>query len=70
MTILYRRGMQKVATAFKMIAYGVAVDVADDYVRVDESTALKCLRRFAVAVIEVFRPEYLRLTNEYVTYHP
>jgi hypothetical protein len=47
-----------VAAAFKMIAYEVATDVTDDdYVRVGESTALKCLRHFAVAVVEVFGPE-------------
>jgi hypothetical protein len=57
-----------VAAAFKMIAYEVATDVTDDdYVRVGESTALKCLRHFAVAVVEVFGPEYLRLPNEYDT---
>jgi hypothetical protein len=39
-----------------MIAYGVAADATDDYVRVGESTALKCLRHFAVAGVEVFGP--------------
>jgi hypothetical protein len=56
-----------VAAAFKMIAYEVATDATDDYVRVGESTALKYLRHFAVAVVEVFGPEYLRLPNEYDT---
>jgi hypothetical protein len=31
---------------------------------VDESNALKCLRRFAIAVIEVFVQKYMRLPNE------
>jgi hypothetical protein len=56
--------LQKVVAAFKMIAYGVPAYAMDDYVHVDESTALKCLRRFVVVVVEVFEPQYLRLPNE------
>jgi hypothetical protein len=43
--------------AFKMIAYRVAADAIDDYMRVSESAALKCLRHFVVAVVEVFGPK-------------
>jgi hypothetical protein len=50
-----------------MIANGVTADATDEYVRVGESTALECLRKFAVAVVEVFGPEYLRLPNKYDT---
>jgi hypothetical protein len=31
---------------------------------VGESTALKCLRRFIVSMVDVFRPQYMRLPNE------
>jgi hypothetical protein len=31
---------------------------------VDESTTLKYLRRFAIVVVELFGPQYLRLPNE------
>jgi hypothetical protein len=55
--------LQKVAAAFRMIPYGVAADATDDYVRIDESTALKYLRNFTSVVVEVFGPEYLRLPN-------
>jgi hypothetical protein len=48
-----------VAAAFWMIANGVAANATDEYVRVGESTALECLRKFVVAVVEVFGPEYL-----------
>jgi hypothetical protein len=41
-----------------MIAYGITVDAMNYYVRVGESTALECLRRFDIVVIEVFGPEY------------
>jgi hypothetical protein len=51
--------LQKVMAAFRMIAYGVPTDATDDYVRVGESTALECLRRFAIAIVELFGPEYL-----------
>jgi hypothetical protein len=56
--------LEKVVVAFKMIAYGVPTDATDDYVCVGESTTLKCLRRFVVAIVEVFGPQYLRLPNE------
>jgi hypothetical protein len=49
--------MQKVAAAFRMIANSVAADATDEYMRVVESTALECLRKFVVAVVEVFGPE-------------
>jgi hypothetical protein len=49
--------LQKVAVAFQMIANGVAADATDEYVRVGESTALECLRKFVVAVVEVFKLE-------------
>jgi hypothetical protein len=50
-----------------MIANGVAANATDEYVRVGESTALECLRKFVVTVVEVFGPEYLRLPNEHDT---
>jgi len=56
--------LQKVVAAFRMIAYGVAADATDDYVRISESTALESLRRFVIVVVQVFGPEYMRLPNE------
>ena len=56
--------LQKVVAAFRMIAYGVAADATDDYVRIGESTALESLRRFVIVVVQVFGPEYMRLPNE------
>jgi hypothetical protein len=57
--------LKKVAAVFKMIAYGVKVAAMNDYVRVGERTALKCLRSFAI--VEVFKPEYLILPNKHDT---
>jgi hypothetical protein len=59
--------LQKVAATFQMIANGVAADATDEYVCVGESIAIECLRKFVVAVVEVFGPEYLKLPNEHDT---
>jgi hypothetical protein len=56
-----------VVAAFWMIAKGVVADVMDEYVCVGETTALECLRKFVVIVVEVFGPEYLKLPNEHDT---
>ena len=56
--------LQKVVAAFRLLAYGVAADALDEYIRIGESTALEALRKFAVAVVEIFGQEYMRLPNE------
>jgi len=56
--------LQKVVAAFRMLAYGVRADALDKYICIGESTALEALRKFVVAVVEVFGPEYMRLPNE------
>ena len=59
--------LQKVVAAFLMLAYGVAADAMDDYIRIGESTALESLRKLVTVVVQVFGPEYLRLPNEHDT---
>ncbi|KAF8407600.1 hypothetical protein HHK36_006734 [Tetracentron sinense] len=54
---------QKVTTAMRMLAYGVAVDAVNDYVRIDESTSIENLRRFVRAMVEVFGEKYLTSPN-------
>ncbi|XP_021304964.1 uncharacterized protein LOC110430969 [Sorghum bicolor] len=56
--------LQKVVAAFRMLAYGVAADAMDDYIRIGETTALESLRKFVRAIVKVFGHEYLRLPNE------
>ena len=56
--------LQKVVAAFRLLAYGVAADALDEYIRIGESTALEALRKFTVAVVEIFGQEYMRLPNE------
>ncbi|XP_057745254.1 uncharacterized protein LOC130963124 [Arachis stenosperma] len=61
-----RRGLsplQKCTAAIRMLAYGVAADAVDDYVRIGESTTIECLEKFVEGVISVFQDEYLRKPN-------
>jgi hypothetical protein len=46
-----------------MLAYGVAADQVDEYLRIGETTAIESLKRFVKAVVEVFGDEYLRSPN-------
>ncbi|RWR86315.1 putative nuclease HARBI1 [Cinnamomum micranthum f. kanehirae] len=55
--------LQKVTAAVMMLAYGVAVDAVDDYVRIAESTSIKSLKKFVQTIIDVFCNEYLRTPN-------
>jgi hypothetical protein len=65
--VLGLSSLQKVVAAFRMLAYGVPADALDEYIRIGESTALEALRKFVVAVVEVFGPECMRLPNEHDT---
>ncbi|XP_020243162.1 uncharacterized protein LOC109821381 [Asparagus officinalis] len=55
--------LQKVTSAFRMLAYGTSADSTDEYVRIGESTAIVCLKRFCRAIVEVYGDEYLRTPN-------
>ena len=55
---------QKVTAVFCMLIYGVPMDATDEFVRIGESTAIESLRRFVVAVVDIFEDEYLRSHNE------
>lgn len=49
--------------AMRMLAYGVAADFVDDYVRIGESTAIESLERFVKVVVVIFSDVYLRTPN-------
>jgi len=55
---------QKVTAAIRQLAYGSPADAIDEYVRIGESTALESLRRFCLAVGEIFGDKYLRAPTE------
>jgi hypothetical protein len=52
--------LQKCTAAIRMLAYGTAADMLDEYLKIAESTALECLEKFVLGVIEVFGAKYLR----------
>jgi hypothetical protein len=49
--------------ALRILAYGVAADSTDEYVRIGESTAVESLKKFVKAVVNIFSEEYLRSPN-------
>ncbi|XP_020272171.1 uncharacterized protein LOC109847350 [Asparagus officinalis] len=55
--------LQKVTSVFCMLAYETSADSTDEYVRIGESTAIVCLKRFCRTIVEVYGDEYLRTPN-------
>jgi hypothetical protein len=43
----------------RVVTYGIPADYTDEYLRIGEDTALKCVRLFVKVLIWVFGPEYL-----------
>jgi hypothetical protein len=56
--------LRKYTVALRMFAYGGPGDAHDDYICMDESTAMECMYRFCRAVVVVFGPRYMRTPNE------
>ncbi|OWZ04971.1 LOW QUALITY PROTEIN: hypothetical protein PHMEG_00023030 [Phytophthora megakarya] len=52
--------LQQCTAAIRQLAYSVSADVVDEYVRIDESTAVGSVLRFYGAVINLFGEEFLR----------
>uniref|UniRef100_A0A0D3DME8 Myb-like domain-containing protein n=1 Tax=Brassica oleracea var. oleracea TaxID=109376 RepID=A0A0D3DME8_BRAOL len=55
--------LQKCTATIRQLAYGAAADSVDEYIRLGESTARKCLHKFAAGIITLFGDEYLRTSN-------
>ncbi|XP_056682783.1 uncharacterized protein [Spinacia oleracea] len=53
-------GLQKCTAAIRMLAYGLAPDGVDEYVRMGQTTSRKSLLHFTQGVIKHFAEEYLR----------
>ena len=49
--------------ALRILAYGVAADFTDKYVRIGESIAIECLKKFVEAIVDIYSTEYLRSPN-------
>ena len=56
-------GLQKCATAIRLMATGNAPDALDNYFRMSERTGRKCMNNFCASVCELFGPIYLRKPN-------
>jgi hypothetical protein len=54
---------KKCSAAIRMLAYGVAGDLVDEYMRISESTCIELMYNFCRTVISVFDEEYLREPN-------
>ncbi|XP_059654463.1 uncharacterized protein LOC132301205 [Cornus florida] len=51
-------------TAVRTLAYGCAADHYDEYIKIGESTAIKCLKVFCNYIVTVYAEEYMRPLNE------
>ena len=51
---------QKITAALRMLAYGTAADQLDEYIRLGESTILECLKKFCIAICELYGSLYLK----------
>uniref|UniRef100_A0A0D3B850 DDE Tnp4 domain-containing protein n=1 Tax=Brassica oleracea var. oleracea TaxID=109376 RepID=A0A0D3B850_BRAOL len=63
----YKEGifpLAKCTTAMRMLAYGVAADAVNEYIKIGGTTALECLRRFCKGVIQLYEHEYLRAPTQ------
>ena len=49
--------------ALKILAYGVAANSTNEYVRIGESIVVKNLKKFVKAVVNIFSEKYLRSPN-------
>jgi hypothetical protein len=52
--------LQKYTVALRMLAYGVPIDLCDEYCRLGESTALVAMKRWVVSIWGCFEAQYLR----------
>ncbi|KAG7588622.1 Harbinger transposase-derived protein [Arabidopsis suecica] len=55
--------VEKCTAALRMLAYGCPADACDEYVKIGESTALECTKKFCEGIITLFQDEYLRRPN-------
>ncbi|XP_042962337.1 uncharacterized protein LOC122296601 [Carya illinoinensis] len=55
--------LQKITVALRILAYGVAADFMNEYLKIGETTALRSLKMFVKAVVSIFSEEYLRKPN-------
>uniref|UniRef100_A0A0D3CXE1 Myb-like domain-containing protein n=1 Tax=Brassica oleracea var. oleracea TaxID=109376 RepID=A0A0D3CXE1_BRAOL len=52
--------LQKCTAAIRVLAYGFAADMVDEYLRLGETTGRLCVEQFVEGIIYLFGDEYLR----------
>ncbi|KAL0641912.1 hypothetical protein Bca4012_103413 [Brassica carinata] len=52
--------LQKCTAAIRQLAYGAGADIVDEYLRMAETTARKCMNQFTAGIIQLYGDEYLR----------
>ena len=52
--------LQKLTAACRMLAYGVAADAVDEYIRMSELLARECLEHVVDAIVLTYEDQYLR----------
>ena len=55
--------LQKMTVALRILAYGVATDSTDEYMRIGKSTAVESLKKIVKVVVNIFSEKYLRSPN-------
>ncbi|KAJ0896922.1 putative harbinger transposase-derived protein [Helianthus annuus] len=55
--------LQKCTSAIRQLAYGYAPDALDEYIRMSERTARRCLYKFCQWVVKLYSKRYLRKPN-------
>ena len=49
-----------------MLAYGVIADFMDEYMQIGESTAIKSLKKFVKAVVDIFLQGILKIPKQQI----
>ena len=52
--------LQKCTAAVRQLAYGMAADSVDEYLKLGKSTALECLEKFCEGIIDCYGAEFCR----------
>jgi hypothetical protein len=52
--------LQKCTAALRQLAYGIAADTIDEYLKLGKTTTLECLEYYGSGIIECFGDEFLR----------
>jgi hypothetical protein len=55
--------LQKYTATLRQLAYDMATDTIDEYLKLEKITTLECLEYYCLGIIECFVDEFLRRTT-------